>query len=78
MPSIFPCVKDNKVHDDTRGLYNRDGEVTIYPVGMLVARGYALVTACYCDVSPDPDAKDVKNGVKLHDTFAYTGIFDLL
>ena len=77
MPSIFPCVKDNKVHDDTRGLYNRDGEVTIYPVGMLVARGYALVTACYCDVSPDPDAKDVKNGVKLQDTFAYTGIFDL-
>ena len=42
----------------------------------LLARGYALVTACYSDISPDPDPLVEKDGVILQDSFAYTGVFD--
>ena len=61
----------------TRGRYNRDGEDTVYPLGMLIARGYAVMTACYCDVSPDPERFEEVDGVILQDSFAYTGVFDL-
>jgi hypothetical protein len=45
---------------------------SIIPANMILARGYAYVTACYEDVSPDPD------GRKNQDANAYTGVFDLL
>ena len=70
-------IKDNRTTAATRGLYDRDGGDNVYPVGMLVARGYAVVTACYCDISPDPTSADIVDGVRLQDTFAYTGVFDL-
>jgi len=37
----------------TRGLYADHNLRTIYPVGMILARGFAVVTACYCEISPD-------------------------
>lgn len=43
----------------------------------LLARGYALVTACYKDISPDPDPLEHENGLILQDGFAYSGIFEL-
>ena len=70
-------LKDNHATAETRGYYARDGWDNIYPVGMLVARGYAVVSACYCEISPDPTSGDIENGVKMQDTFAYTGVFDL-
>ncbi len=76
MSGLFGEV-DHKASEATRGRFNRDGEITVYPVGALAARGYAVVTACYCDISPDPSNRDEENGVKLQDSFAYTGIFDL-
>ena len=53
-----------------RGALSRTGGRTIYPVDMLLARGYAFVTACYEDVSPDPDP--IQN-----EEDAYKRIFDL-
>lgn len=68
----------NRASAETRGKYNRDGGRYVYPVGMLVARGYAVMTACYCEISPDPDPREVDaDGVILQDRFAYTGVFDL-
>ena len=61
----------------TRGKFNQDGLDTVFPLSTLLARGYALVTACYCDISPDPDPLLEKDGAILQDTFAYTGVFDL-
>jgi hypothetical protein len=69
--------QDNKASVADRGKYNRDGEKSVYPIGTLAARGYATVTACYNEVSPDPNMRQEKDGVKMQDTFAYTGIFDL-
>ena len=56
--------------EETRGYFADGQDRYAYPVGMLLARGYALVTACYADVSPDPtDPADEQK--------AYTGVFDL-
>lgn len=68
----------HRASESTRGRYNRDGYDTVYPIGMLCARGYAIVTACYCDVSPDPNPREeAENGTLLQDGFAYTGVFGL-
>ena len=37
----------------TRGLYAEHGLRTVYPMGMLIAHGFAVATACYCEISPD-------------------------
>lgn len=67
----------HKASQRTRGKFNQDGNDTVFPISTLLARGYALVTACYCDISPDPDPLVEKDGAILQDTFAYTGVFDL-
>ena len=40
--------------DATRGLHADHNLSTVYPVGMILARGFAVVTACYWEISPDP------------------------
>ena len=67
----------HKATSRTRGKFNQDGLDTVFPLSTLLGRGYALVTACYCDISPDPDPLVEKDGAILQDTFAYTGVFDL-
>ena len=37
----------------TRGLYADPNLRTVYPVGMILARGFAVATACYCEISFD-------------------------
>ncbi len=56
-----------------RGFYADPNQPTYYPVSMILARGYAFVTACYADVSPDPDP--VSEAVQ--DQYAYQRCFDL-
>lgn len=54
-----------------RGMMQDPNDRSIIPVNMILARGYAFVTACYEDVSPDPDGRENQ------DKYAYTRIFDL-
>lgn len=49
----------NRATAATRGLYADPGLRTVYPVGMLLARGYAVVTACHGEVSPDPYGQEL-------------------
>ena len=71
-------IYNNRVHERSRGKRLDPNLRSIIPINMLVANGYAVVTACYADISPDPDGKDVdKDGISLKDRFAYTGIFEL-
>nr|MCR5017607.1 hypothetical protein [Bacteroidales bacterium] len=47
---------------------------TVFPIDEILARGYAFVTACYTDLSPDPDKiQDKEEQLAL----ARTGIFEL-
>ena len=54
-----------------RGFYAGQTKRSVYPIGTMLTRGYAFLTACYGDISPDP------TGEEAQDKTAYTRIFDL-
>lgn len=54
-----------------RGWMQDPNARSIIPANMILARGYAYITACYEEISPDPDDRDNQ------DKYAYTRIFDL-
>ena len=64
-------ISNNKAGEAGRGIYENRNLRSTFPVDMILARGYALVTACYGDVSADPDL------VELQDSLAYGGVFAL-
>ncbi|MBE6395753.1 MAG: hypothetical protein E7046_01960 [Lentisphaerae bacterium] len=66
----------NKSSARMRGKRQDQNDPTIFPLGMILARGYAVMSACYCEVSPDP-TKDEKNPKFQQNPFAYTGVFEL-
>lgn len=54
-----------------RGWMQNTNSRSIIPTNMILARGYAYITACYEEVSPDPDGRENQ------DRYAYTRIFEL-
>ncbi len=69
-------VKGNRASEATRGLACRTDADSTFPLGMLLARGYAVMSACYCEVSPDPTHAETDPRFAQR-TFAYTGVFEL-
>ena len=69
-------VKNHRVEESSRGALLDSNADSKFPLGMILARGYAAMSACYCEVSPDPsfDEPDPRFSPK---TFAYTGVFSL-
>ncbi len=66
----------NRCVERTRGIMQDPNGATIFPLGIILARGYAVMSACYCEVSPDPD-RNVKDPKFKQNPFAYTGVFEL-
>ena len=66
------AITDHRVPEAMRGRLRRTDRASAFPVETIVARGYAFATACYADVSPDPDylADDMED-------LPYTGVFSL-
>ena len=67
----------NRANPKTRGVctdQNRDSFVL--PAHVILARGYAIMSACYGQISPDPDWQD-KDPAHAQETFPYTRLFDL-
>lgn len=59
-----------------RGIQCNPNEDNIMPAGMLLSAGFAIISCCYCQISPDPDWQE--EDIRFHqDTFSYTKIFDL-
>ena len=65
-------ISGNRASEAGRGVYESRNLLTVFPVDMILARGYAFVTACYGEVSPDPDDMDLQDG-----PLPYGGVFDL-
>ena len=61
--------------ESNRGLQRNEGYRYNFPLGVILSRGYAVLTACYADVSPDPE--DVYEPHLKQQPFAYTGVFEL-
>ena len=63
----------------TRGKLCNPNETSYCPLPMILARGYAVMTACYSEVSPDPFPwrRDSKPSAGQPAGFPYVGVFDL-
>jgi len=62
---------DNKPLESARGALAGRSTDTVFPVDEIISRGYAFVTACYGEVSADPDA------TPLQGDFARGGVYSL-
>ena len=64
-------ISGNRAQEAGRGAYQKGLYDTVYPFREILSRGFAFVTACYGDVSADPENPDIQ------DSLAYRGVFDL-
>lgn len=70
-----PQKKGHRTDGSDRGKFLDQVGATTVPMSTILARGYAFVTACYCDISPDPYRP--ATGYDLQNQIWHTGIFDL-
>ena len=71
-----PNTKDHQTQEKTRGIQCDPNTISAFPIATIIARGYAVLTACYAEVSPDPDWQEPEKQYQ-QDDFAYTGVFSL-
>ena len=69
-------IKDHHADAAIRGHLCDPNADTAFPVGILLARGYAVMSACYGEISPDPNWNEPETKWS-QQTFSYTGVFDL-
>ena len=69
-------VANHRASEKTRGRMCDPNMATVFPIGTILARGYAVMSACYCEISPDPTAQETNQDFR-QDSFAYTGVFTL-
>lgn len=69
-------VRRHVASEKTRGSLSGSSSDTIFPLQMILARGYAVLSACYADVSPDPLAFG-KDGVDQYPFATTNGVFTL-
>lgn len=69
-------TKDHRSVEENRGCECNPASDSIFPIGTIIARGYAVLTACYAEISPDPTHSETEEQYK-QETFAYNGIFSL-
>ena len=65
-------ITDHRVPESTRARGRRTDTSSPFPLEMILARGYAVMSACYCEMTPDVE---VRQGDK--EEMAYTGLFGL-
>lgn len=66
---------NHRASERYRGDMQNPENATVFPIGTVLARGYAVMSACYCEVSPDPEQKEAPPYEQ--GKFAYTGVFEL-
>ena len=77
VPNVYvPYEPDTRPDPSKRGIMQDPNASTVFPLGTILARGYAVMSACYAEVSPDPKYNEA-NPSHQQSTFAYTGVFGL-
>ena len=66
------CADLRQIDEKTRGSMRRTTSSSQFPVETIVARGYAVLSACYGQVSPDVEVQKGDD-----ESLAYTGVFGL-
>ena len=70
-------IDRHAVDPGTRGAQQDPNKTTVFPVGTIIARGYAVMSACYCEVSSDPDIRAKDACYYPQELMAYNGVFTL-
>lgn len=66
-------ISDNHASEEGRGCQTRHDRVSDYPIDGMLAQGYAFVTACYGDISPDPgEVENPEDQLAIARTGVYT------
>ena len=68
---------NHRVTEATRGDLQNPNGASVFPLGTIIARGYAVMSACYCEVSSDPDMRAPDAAVYPQEIMAYNGVFTL-
>jgi len=68
-------TEDHQVSKE-RGTQCDPNQDSVLPVGMLLSAGFAIVSCCYAQISPDPTHEE-KEARFRQEPFAYTKIFEL-
>ena len=76
IPEMWGRFPKDYSAEASRGILCNPNSDSVVPVGELISAGYAVLTACYCQVSPDPDYWETDPALS-QDTFPYTKVFDL-
>ena len=71
-----PETRDNRAKEENRGSHCNPDSDSVFPIGMIIARGYAVLTACYAEVSSDCSIWEAKEEFT-QEQFAYNGVFTL-
>lgn len=66
------AIENNRASEKTRARARRTDTSSPFPLETVLARGYAVMSACYCEMSPDVDVRQGDD-----EAFAYTGLFEL-
>ena len=69
------CMPGHQVPPE-RGVVCNPNEDFVVPAGLLLSAGFAIVTCCYCQISPDPNWNEPEEHFQ-QDNFAYTKLFEL-
>ncbi len=73
----LPFRPGNRPHEEMRGRYEDMNSVEfVFPAHMLLARGYAVITACYAQVSPDV-SPNADGSIPAGKPSPWTGVFEL-
>lgn len=75
IPDMWIRYGDHKP-PQVRGNMCNPNQDTYLPIGMILSAGYAVVTASYGEVSPDPEPHNANYG-NMPESFAYTRVFEL-
>ena len=69
-------VVNHRATDAKRGVMADANRDSVFPLSMIIARGYAVMSASYTDVSPDPDPFG-QDGVDQYEFAVTNGVFTL-
>ena len=64
-------IRGGRANETYRGLLQNPNSDDVFPLGTVLARGYAVMSCCYAEVSPDPE------GAEEQFKRAYGGVFGL-
>ncbi len=76
VPDSWHRTTEDHRMPEVRGNFCNPNSDTVLPIGILLSAGYAVMTAYYGQVSPDPSIGE-PNPAFQQANFAYTGVFEL-